>query len=124
MRRLLVVSLGILGLVLAGCTGGAAGSPSDDIGDIVVIGHSPGNGDELDTEDSIDGFNALNNPTLLRRGSVAITFSNTQSFSAAGITKIVINGTNSSEKIILDPASVSIRGIRADIARPARNTAT
>jgi len=77
MRRLLVLGLGIVGLVLAGCTGGAAGDPADDIGDIFVIGHSPGNGDELDTEDSVNGYNALDNVTLLRRGSVAIIFSNT-----------------------------------------------
>jgi hypothetical protein len=81
MRRLLVLSLGIVGLVLAGCTGGAAGDPEDDIGDIVVIGHSPGNGDELDTEDSEDGFNALNNPTLMwptvaLAPSVVVIFSN------------------------------------------------
>jgi hypothetical protein len=77
MRRLLVFGFGILGLLLAGCTGGAAGDPDDDIGDLFVIGHSPGNGDELDTEDSVDGFNALNNVTLLRREAVAVIFSNT-----------------------------------------------
>lgn len=77
MRRLLVFGFGIAGLLLAGCSGGAAGSPDDDIGDLLVIGHSPGNGDELDTEDSVDGFNALNNVTLLRRPGVAVIFSNT-----------------------------------------------
>jgi len=77
MRRLLVLGIGIVGLVLAGCSGGAAGKPSDDIGDIYVIGHSPGNGDELDTEDSVNQYNALDNLTLLRRPSVAIIFSNT-----------------------------------------------
>ncbi len=77
MRRLLVFGFGILGLLLAGCSGGAAGSPDDDIGDLFVIGHSPGNGDELDPEDSVDGFNALNNVTLLRREAVAVIFSNT-----------------------------------------------
>jgi hypothetical protein len=77
MRRLLVFGLGIVGFVLAGCSGGAASGPDEDIGDMFVIGHSPGNGDELDTEDSVDGFNALNNVTLLRREGVAIIFSNT-----------------------------------------------
>jgi len=77
MRRLLVIGFGILGLLLAGCSGGAAGSPDDDIGDLFVIGHSPGNGDELDTEDSVSGFNALDNVTLLRRGAVGVIFSNT-----------------------------------------------
>lgn len=77
MRRLLVLGFGFLGLILAGCSGGAGGKPSDDIGDIFVISHSPGNGDELDTEDSVDGFNALNNVTLLRRQAVAIIFSGT-----------------------------------------------
>ncbi len=77
MRRLLVFGFGILGLLLAGCSGGAAGNPDDDIGDLLVVGHSPGNGDELDTEDSVDGFNALNNVTLLRRQAVAVIFSNT-----------------------------------------------
>jgi hypothetical protein len=83
MRGLLVFGLGIIGLLLAGCTGGAAGDPDDDIGDLVVIGHSPGNGDELDTEDSVDGFNALNNVTLLRRPGVAIIFSNTLDLTSA-----------------------------------------
>ncbi|MHC4164898.1 MAG: Ig-like domain-containing domain, partial [Planctomycetota bacterium] len=54
MRRLLVLSVAILGLVIAGCTGGAAGDPKDDIGDIIVLTHSPGNGDQLDEEDSLD----------------------------------------------------------------------
>jgi hypothetical protein len=77
MRRLLVMGMGIVGLVFAGCTGGAAGEAEDDIGDIFVIGHSPGNGAELDTEDSLDQFNALNNPTLMRPQSVIVIFSNT-----------------------------------------------
>jgi hypothetical protein len=72
-----IVGIAIAFVVLAGCTGGAAGEPGDDIGDIVVIGHSPGNGDELDTEDSESGYNALDNVTLLHRGAVAILFSNT-----------------------------------------------
>ncbi|MHC4550286.1 MAG: Ig-like domain-containing domain [Planctomycetota bacterium] len=76
MRRLLIVSGAILGLVLVGCTGGAAGDPSDDIGDIIVLTHSPGNGDQLDPEDSLDGFNALNNPTLVNPGAVTLVFSN------------------------------------------------
>jgi len=77
MRHLLLLGLGIVGLVLAGCSGGSAGKPGDDIGDIFVIGHSPGNGDELDTQDSVNGYNALDNVTLLRRPAVAIIFSNT-----------------------------------------------
>jgi len=76
MRRLLVVSGAILGFFLAGCTGGAAGSPKDDIGDILVLSTSPGNGDELDTEDSLDGYNALNNPTVRNPGSVTVIFTN------------------------------------------------
>jgi Bacterial Ig-like domain len=75
MRRLLVFGLGIVGFFLTGCTGGAAGTPDDDIGDIFVIGHSPGNGDELDTEDSVNGYNALDNVTLLREPGVAVIFS-------------------------------------------------
>jgi hypothetical protein len=75
MRRLLGIGLGFLGLVFAGCTGGAAGKPSDDIGAIYVVSHSPGNGDELDTEDSVNGYNALDNVTLLRRPGVAVIFS-------------------------------------------------
>lgn len=75
MRRLLLLGLGILGLLLVGCTGGAAGVPDDDIGDIFVISHSPGNGDEVDTEDSVNGYNALDNVTLLRRGGVVLIFS-------------------------------------------------
>jgi len=74
MRRLLVFSIAVLGLVFSGCTGGAAGDPEDDIGDVFVLTHSPGNGDEIDTEDSLDGFNALNNPTLFRPGSIMIRF--------------------------------------------------
>ena len=74
MRGLLVLSVVALGLVLAGCTGGAAGDPSDDIGDIFVLTTSPGNGDELDPGDSLDGFNALNNPTLRNPTSVTIVF--------------------------------------------------
>jgi hypothetical protein len=76
MRRLLVLSVAILGLIAAGCTGGAAGSPKDDIGDIIVLTHSPGNGDQLDVEDSLDGFNALNNPTLTNPGAITLVFNN------------------------------------------------
>jgi len=61
---------------LGGCTGGAAGSPLDDIGDIVVFSHSPGHGDTLRTEDSVDGFNGLNNPTLTNPGAVTVVISN------------------------------------------------
>jgi hypothetical protein len=76
MRRLLVLSVAILGLVIAGCTGGAAGSPGDDIGDVIVLTHSPGNGDQLDQDDSLDGFNALNNSTLTNPGAVTLVFTN------------------------------------------------
>ena len=69
--------LGICLLVgLAGCTGGAAGDPSDDIGDIQVLTHSPGNGETLRNEDSDNGYNALENPTLTTSGAVTITFNN------------------------------------------------
>ena len=67
----------LLVLGIAGCTGGAAGDPSDDIGDIIVIGTSPGNGVELNVVDSSDGFNALNNLTLQFPGSIAVRFANT-----------------------------------------------
>ncbi|MGQ0614463.1 MAG: Ig-like domain-containing protein [Planctomycetaceae bacterium] len=76
MRRMSLVGLCALALALVGCTGGAAGVPSDDIGDIFVITHSPGNGDQLDNQDAIDFFNALTNPTLRVPGSVTIIFSN------------------------------------------------
>jgi hypothetical protein len=76
MRHLVVSMAAILGLVLAGCTGGAAGDPTDDIGDIMVLTHSPGNADQLDEDDSLDGYNALNNPTLTNPGAVTIVFTN------------------------------------------------
>jgi hypothetical protein len=60
---------------LAGCTGGAAGSPKDDLTDLIVVSQSPGNGQELNMVDSTDGFNALNNPTLTNPSSVTIVFS-------------------------------------------------
>jgi len=63
-------------LLAGGCTGGAAGSPADDLGDILVLTHSPGNGDELDVEDSLDGYNALNNPTVTNPGAVTVVFTN------------------------------------------------
>ena len=66
----------ILVVALGGCTGGAAGDPEDDIGDILVLAHSPGNGDTVRVEDSLDGFNALNNPTLRNPGAVTVVFTN------------------------------------------------
>ena len=66
----------VVALVLGGCTGGAGGKPSDDIGDIFVFSFSPGNGDTMRTEDSLDGFNALNNPTLTNPGAVTVVFTN------------------------------------------------
>ncbi len=76
MRRLLYLGVVVYGLVLAGCSGGASGDPDDDIGDIFILTHSPGNGDELSTADSNDGFNALNNPTLRNPGAVTLIFTN------------------------------------------------
>jgi len=76
MRRISLIGACILTLTFLGCTGGAAGSPSDDIGDLYVLTHSPGNGDELDIEDSLDGFNHLNNPTLRVPESVVVQFTN------------------------------------------------
>jgi hypothetical protein len=76
MRRITLFGACILSLVLVGCTGGAAGDPSDDIGDLYVLTHSPGNGDELDLEDSLDGYNHLNNPTLRNPGAVTLQFTN------------------------------------------------
>jgi len=73
MRHVILACL----LGLAACTGGAAGSPSDDLGDLIVLSHSPGNGVELDLGDSLDGFNPLNNPTLVNPGAVTIVFSTT-----------------------------------------------
>lgn len=76
MKRYPILGVCIFALVLAGCTGGAAGSPSDDIGDIGVLTHSPGNGDTLRLEDSDNGYNALENPTLTNPGAVTLVFSN------------------------------------------------
>jgi len=63
-------------LLTIGCTGGAGGSPEDDIGDIFVISTSPGNGDQLDLEDSIDGYNALDRTDLVTKDAVTVIFSN------------------------------------------------
>ncbi len=76
MRHLLIMGVAVLGLIVTGCTGGAGGDPEDDIGDIFVLTHSPGNGDQVNTEDSNDGFNGLNNPTLTNPGAVTIVFTN------------------------------------------------
>ena len=76
MRPLSLFGFCILAVALGGCTGGAAGDPSDDLGDVFVLSHSPGNGDTLRNEDSSDGFNALNNPTLTNPGAVTIVFTN------------------------------------------------
>ena len=65
----------IAGLMI-GCTGGAAGDPDDDIGDIIVITTSPGNGDQVDLEDSNNGFNALDRDDLVTKDSVTVQFSN------------------------------------------------
>ncbi|MHC4960032.1 MAG: Ig-like domain-containing domain, partial [Planctomycetota bacterium] len=67
---------------MAGCTGGSAGVPDDDIGDIRVLTHSPGNGDTLRNEDSDDKYNALNNPTLTTQGAVTVTFNNSLDLSS------------------------------------------
>jgi hypothetical protein len=75
MTRLLL-GVCILAFGLAGCTGGASGNPSDDIGDIIVLSHSPGNGDTLRNEDSDNGYNALDNPTLTNPGAVTLVFTN------------------------------------------------
>ena len=64
MTRITLLGLCVCGLILTGCTGGAAGDPSDDLADLIVVSQSPGNGQELNLVDSSDGFNALNNPTL------------------------------------------------------------
>ncbi len=65
----------VAALLAVGCSGGASGNPDDDFGDLVVLSTSPGNGQQVDTEDSADGFNALNNPTLMTPGAVTIVFS-------------------------------------------------
>ncbi len=72
--RILAPLLGAL--LLTACTGGAAGDPEDDIGDIIVLTHSPGNGQQLDADAATDGFNALNNPTLVNPGAVTLVFTN------------------------------------------------
>ncbi|MHC4933712.1 MAG: hypothetical protein ACYTGV_16140, partial [Planctomycetota bacterium] len=65
MRRLHILGACIFALaVTVGCTGGAAGDPSDDIGDIFVLTHSPGNGDTMRSEDADLDYNPLTNPTL------------------------------------------------------------
>ena len=74
--RALILEVLVVFCVVGGCTGGAAGDPSDDIGDILVLTHSPGNGDTVRLEDSLDGFNALNNPTLTNPGPVTVVFTN------------------------------------------------
>jgi len=73
--------LSLLGVVLAtgliaGCSGGAGGKASDDIGDIIVFSTSPGNGDQLDLEDSDNGWNALDRDDLVTRNAVTLVFSN------------------------------------------------
>jgi len=81
MNRLLL-GVCVLAFSFAGCTGGAAGDPSDDIGDIIVLTHSPGNGETLRNEDSDDGFNALNNSTLTNPGAVTVVFTNSLDLSS------------------------------------------
>ena len=93
----------IVALAMAGCTGGAAGDPSDDIGDILVFTHSPGNGDTVRVEDSLDGFNALNNPTLTNPGAVTVVFTNSLDLSS------VINA---------DPADPQTESVPANTGPP------
>ncbi|MHC4342247.1 MAG: Ig-like domain-containing domain [Planctomycetota bacterium] len=77
MRRLHILGACIFALALTvGCTGGAAGDPSDDIGDIFVLTHSPGNGDTMRDEDADISYNALSNPTLTNPGAVTLVFTN------------------------------------------------
>ena len=76
MKRLSILGVWILVAAAVGCTGGAAGSPDDNLGDTYVLSHSPGNGDQLDNEDSVNGYNALENPTVLNPGSVTVVFTN------------------------------------------------
>ena len=61
----------------------------DDIGDIIVISTSPGPGDQLDLEDSADGYNALDRKDLVTKDSITVQFS------------------NSLRPIVLDPNSVN-----------------
>ncbi|MBW2726671.1 MAG: Ig-like domain-containing protein, partial [Deltaproteobacteria bacterium] len=75
MRRITLAGFCILSLIWTGCTGGADGKPEDDLTDLIVVSHSPGNGDQVDLSDSSDGFNALNNPTLTNPGAVTVVFS-------------------------------------------------
>jgi hypothetical protein len=74
MRQLAVAML--IALFCGACTGGAAGDPDDDIGDLFVLTHSPGNGDQLESEDAELPYNPLLNPTLTNPGAVTIVFSN------------------------------------------------
>ncbi|MHC4955968.1 MAG: Ig-like domain-containing domain, partial [Planctomycetota bacterium] len=66
----------VASILFVGCSGGAAGDPNDDIGDIFVISTSPGNGDQLDLEDSNGGYNALDRDDLVTKDSVTVVFSN------------------------------------------------
>jgi len=75
MTRITLLGLCVFGVILAGCTGGSAGDPDDDLSDLIVVSQSPGNGQELNMVDSLDGFNALNNPTLTNPSAVTIVFS-------------------------------------------------
>jgi len=76
MTRLRLPGVVLLAGLIASCSGGAAGDPSDDIGDIIVISTSPGNGDQLDLEESDNGWNALDRNDLVTRNAVTIVFSN------------------------------------------------
>ncbi|MEM8885080.1 MAG: Ig-like domain-containing protein, partial [Planctomycetota bacterium] len=76
MTRLTILGVVLSFGLLVGCSGGAAGDPSDDLGDITVISTSPGNGDQLDLEDSNGGFNALDRDDLVTPEAITIVFSN------------------------------------------------
>jgi hypothetical protein len=76
MTRLSLLGVVLLSGLLVSCSGGAAGDPSDDIGDIIVVSTSPANGDQLDLEDSDNGWNALNRDDIVTKDAVTIVFSN------------------------------------------------
>jgi hypothetical protein len=58
---------------LPACSPG--GDASDDLADLVVLSHSPGNGEQLNESDAVVAYNALDNPTLATAGAVTVVFS-------------------------------------------------
>ena len=133
MRPLSLLGICILAVALGGCTGGAAGDPSDNLGDIQVLSHSPGNGDTLRNEDSDDNFNALNNPTLTNPGAVTIVFTNSLDLSSV-LDPNDLQGTRNVRLFFFDttqgpfdpqqPTQPGVNPPGANVLIPAQTTAT